>query len=197
VTATAVPVVTISPPGTTPSVGVSANFTITITPGAATAPIRTVTIDWDDGRGVTSLGAASGSVTVPHTFVEPGTYEVSVTATDALNQTTRVTVPVDVFPAVPFTLSVSASSGRVNNPITITATPPVGSPVIVAFEWNLGAPVNGAPSGIVTTSIPTVTAVYPAMPCALSSCVVQITVTARGADGRIGFGSTSTTITPQ
>jgi len=195
ITASAVPTVTITPPTTTPSVGVSANFTFNITPGAATAPIRTVNVDWDDGVRQ-SLGAASGSITVPHTFRDSGTFEVSVTATDALNQTTTVTAPVDVFPAVPFTLTVSASSGRVNNPITITATAPVGSPLIVGFEWNLGAPVVGDADGIVTTSIPTVTAVYPAMPCSTSTCTIQITVKATGADGRIGFGSTTTTITP-
>ncbi len=164
ITASAVPTVTITPPATTPSVGVSSNFSFNITPGNAAAPIRTVIVDWDDGR-VQSLGAASGSITVPHTFLDSGTFEVTATATDALNQTTSVTAPVDVFPAVPFTLSVSASSGRVNSPITITATAPVGSPVIVAYEWNLGAPVVGDADGIVTTSIPTVTAVYPAMPC--------------------------------
>ena len=195
ITATAVPIVTINPPATTPSVGVSALFTISITPGNAAAPIRSVLVDWDDGK-QQSLGAASGSVTVPHTFLKAGTYEVEVTATDALNQTTRVTAPVDVFPAVPFTITLSASTGRVGSPVTITATPPVGAPVIVNYTWNVGGSIVGHADGIISTTIPTVTVTYDRLPCSASVCTVQINLTATGADGRIGFGSTTTTITP-
>lgn len=195
VTALAVPTVTITPPSTTPSVGVPASFTVSVTAGANSSPIVDATIDFDDGKRV-SLGALNGSATVPHTFTTSGTFTISVTARDASGVTARASVPVEVFPAVPFTLEVSASSGRVNTPITITATPPVGSPVILGYEWNVGGPVVGDADGVITTSLPTLTVVYPAMPCSTSTCTVQITVTARGADGRIGFGSTTTTITP-
>jgi adhesin/invasin len=196
VTATAVPTITITPPATTPSVGVSSSFTFNITPGSASAPIRTVIVDWDDDTAPQQLGAATGSITVPHTFKEAGVHEVRATATDALNQTTAVMAPVDVFPAVPFTLSMSASSGRVNSPVTITATLPVGSPVITRYVWNVGGSIVGHPDGIIETNIPTVTVTYNVMPCTASVCTVQLNVTAFGNDGRLGFGSTTTTITP-
>ncbi|HSK09146.1 MAG TPA: PKD domain-containing protein [Vicinamibacterales bacterium] len=189
VTATAVPTLTITPPTTTPSVGVSASFTVNVQAGTNSSPIRNVTVNFGDGSQV-SLGAATGSVTIPHTYLQSGNFTVTATATDSSGQSSTVSVPVDVFPAVPFTLEMSASSGRVGQPITVTATPPVGSPVITNYQWNLG------PAGIVNTAIPTVTAIYNSMPCSASTCVVQLTVTATGADGRVGFGSTTTTITP-
>ncbi len=199
VTALAVPTVSITPPEATPSVGVSATFVIEVTAGsngdASQSPIREVEVDWGDGTR-TSLGALNGERPVPHTYRTAGTFTITVTATDALGQTVRTSVPVEIFPAVPFTLEVSASSGRVNTPITITATPPVGAPAIVRYEWNVGAPVVGDSDGVIATAVPTVTVVYPALPCGTPTCVVQITVTATGADGRIGFGSATTTITP-
>lgn len=198
VTATATPTITITPPTTTPSVGVSANFTVNVAVGTGGAPITRATIDFGDGSTL-SLGAVNGSITVPHTYKEAGSYVVTVTTTDASGQTSSASVPVDVFPAVPFTLTMSASSGRVNTPITITATPPVGAPVIVEYTWNVGGATTSSPSGIIRTSTPTVTVTYPSSPCGTGvtgPCTVQINVTATGADGRIGFGSTTTTITP-
>ena len=195
VTALAVPTVTITPPSTTPSVGVPAAFTINVAAGANSSPITNVTVDFGEG-GPIALGAVNGSVTVTHTFTRARTYTVTVTARDASGATTTSSIPVDVFAAVPFTLEVSASSGRINSPITITATPPVGAPAISTYEWNVGSPVVGDTDGVIITTRPTLTVVYPAMPCSSPSCVVQITVTATGVDGRLGFGSTTTTITP-
>ena len=195
VTALAVPTVTIAPPSTTPSVGVPASFTINVTAGANSSPITNVSVDFGDG-GPISLGAVNGSVTVTHTFTRSRTYTITVTARDASGATTTASIPIDVFAAVPFTLDVSASSGRVNTPITMTATPPVGAPVISRYEWNVGGPVVGDADGVIATTIPTVTVVYATMPCTSSTCTVQITVTAYRIDGRLGFGGTTTTITP-
>jgi len=201
ITATAVPIVTITPPATTPTINVSSNYTINITPGNASAPIRTVTIDWGDGT-TQELGATSGSITVPHTYKADAetfnseTFTVTVTAADSLNQTTRTSVPVDVVAAQPFTLTVSASSGRVDTPITITATAPAGTARVVSYQWNLGGATDLAPGGQITTSEPTITVKYTTLPCTGSFCTVQINVVARTVDNRIGFGNTTTTITP-
>jgi len=198
VTALAVPTITITPPSTTPSVGVPASFTINVTAGANSSPITDVTVDFGEGRPV-SLGAVNGSITVSHTYDVADDYTVTVTARDATGVTANAAVPVTVFPAVPFTLEVAASSGRVNQPITITATAPPGSPQINKFVWSLGGPLDPAidpdGDGIVETSRPTVSIRYVGMPCNATTCVVQIQVTAEAEQNRFGFGSTTTTIT--
>jgi len=201
ITASPGPTVTITPPAATPSVNVSSNFAITITPGNASAPIRTVTVNWGDGT-TQQLGATSGSITIPHTFegdaltFNAKTYTVTVTATDVLNQTTTASVPVDVVAAQPFTLTMSATSGRVGSPITITVTAPPGSPRVTEYAWNFGGPVDIAPTGQTTTTGPTITVKYLSMPCSATVCTVQINVIAKGVDGRIGIGNTTTTISP-
>ena len=120
---------------------------------------------------------------------------MTATVFDASGQSASGSVPVTVYAAQPFTLTMSASSGRVNNPVTITATPPAGIPAITRYVWNVGGSIVGHSDGIVETSVPTVTVTYNALPCSASVCTVQINVTAYAVDGRLGFGSTSTTIT--
>jgi hypothetical protein len=190
VTALPVPTVSITPPDTTPSAGVSASFTIEATAGDNSSPIREVEVSWGDGSEI-SLGALNGSRTVPHTYRRAGTFTVRVTATDAAGQTVTTSVPIEVFPAVPFILEVAAASGRVDIPITATATLPPGAPPILRYEWDFG---DGTTQ---TTSIPTVTHTYTTarFPPTLTSFIYTIQVTARGADGRDGFGSAQTTIT--
>jgi hypothetical protein len=201
VTATPVPTVTIGVPATAPTVGIPAAFTVTVAAGSGGAPITNVTMTIvKNNTGATlatmNLGQPNGAVTVNYTFAQEGTYTVTVNARDASGQTATASVPVTVLAAQPFTLTMSATTGRVNNPVTITATAPPGSPSIVTYRWNVGGAIVGHPDGLVETSIPTVTVTYTALPCSASVCTVQLNVTAIGADGRIGFGSTSTTITP-
>ncbi|HOC18261.1 MAG TPA: Ig-like domain-containing protein, partial [Vicinamibacterales bacterium] len=86
VTALAVPTITITPPSTTPSVGVPASFTINVTAGANSSPITDVTVDFGEGRPV-SLGAVNGSITVSHTYDVADDYTVTVTARDATGVT--------------------------------------------------------------------------------------------------------------
>jgi len=194
VTATAIPVISLTPPASTPTVGLSVNFSITITPGNAAAPIRSATIDWDDGGTLTSLGAVSGSITVPHTFVNVGLHEIEVTATDALNQTTQIRVPVDVFPPVPFPMTVTAPSARSGQQITITATPGAGAPRIDLYLFEFGdgefleTPKNSVPH----------TYTLPAGSTPLQRTVVVTAFVGTNPDTRtvVAVGSTFVTITP-
>lgn len=188
VTAVAVPTITITGPSTTPTAGLSSTFTLNITAGSGSAPIRNVSIDFGDGTTI-SLGAASGSVSVPHIYREAGTYSVMAIATDGSGQSTSMSVPVVVFPAIPFTLSVTASSGRVGTPVTVTAVPNTGAPAIISYKWDFG---DG--SAAVETTVGTVSHIYTSIPSGYTTFPFVITVTAVGADGRTGIGSTSVTI---
>jgi PKD repeat protein len=148
-----------------------------------------VTVKFGDGS-VTSLGAASGSVSVPHVYQTSGTFTVTATATDASGQTTSMSIPVVVFPAVPFALTVTAPTGKSGVAMTLTATPGAGAPVIVSYQWNFG---DGTTA---TTTIGSVPHMYtlPAGTTVAQQFIVAVTAT--GADGRTGVASTFVTITP-
>jgi large repetitive protein len=188
VTAVAVPTITITGPTTTPTAGLTATFTLNVTAGTGSAPIRNVYIDFGDGTSV-SLGAASGTVSVPHVYTGSGTFTVTAIASDASGQNTSMSIPIVVFPAVPFTLTVTASSGRVGAPVTMTAVPNTGAPSIISYTWDFG---DGTVP--VTTTIGTVSHIYTSLPSGFVSFPFVISVTAVGADGRTGIGSTSVTI---
>jgi hypothetical protein len=191
VTAVAVPTVTISGPTTTPTAGISVNFTVNATAGTGAAPIRSVTVDFGDG-GSANLGAISGSVTVPHVYLSAGTYTVTAVATDATGQSTSASVPVVVFAAVNFKITVTASSGQTGQTITATASPEAGSPSVISYIWDFG---DG--TGTFTTTEGTMPHVYQAssIPTGYTTWTFTITVRALGSDNRLGVGSTSVIIT--
>lgn len=189
VTAVAVPTISLSGPTNTPTAGLTTTFTLNVTAGSGSTPIRNVYLDFGDANNV-SLGAASGSVSVPHVYRDSGTFTVTAIATDASGQSTSMSIPVVVFPAVPFTLTVTAASGRVGTPISVTAVPNTGAPAIVSYKWDFGDGTS------VTTTVGTVSHIYTSIPTGYTSYPFVITVTAVGADGRTGIGSTSVTITP-
>jgi hypothetical protein len=180
------PAITITPPAS-PSASVVTNFSITIKAGVGAPPIQQVTVDFRDGSRPESLGQVSdGTVTVPHIYVSPGFFTIRVTATDASGQSTFVELPIQVFPAVPFNISITAPSARVGIPVTLTATPASGSPAVLSYTWNFG---DGPPQ---TTTSPSVTHIYLAVP---PGNIFTVTVSAVGADGRTGNGSTIITVT--
>jgi PKD domain len=191
VTAVAVPTITLTGPTTTPTAGLTSTFTLNVAAGSGSAPIRNVYLDFGDGTNV-SLGAASGSVSIPHVYRESGTFTVTAIATDASGQSTSMSIPVVVFPAVPFTLTVTAvpSTAKVNSTVVLfSATPNAGAPLIVNYLWNFGdgesvATVAGSASHI-----------YKIIPGGGTSQSVVVTVTATGADGRVGVGSVVVLIT--
>jgi hypothetical protein len=180
------PAITITPPAS-PSASVVTNFAITITPGAGAPPIRQVTVDFDDGSTPASLGQVTGTVTVPHIYLSPGFFTVKVTATDASGQSAFVALPIQVFPAVPFTITVTAPSARQNIPVTLIATPVSGSPVVVSYHWVFGDGFSA------DTTIGAATHTYTFIP---TGNQFTISVTAVGADGRPGIGSAVIIITP-
>jgi hypothetical protein len=113
----------------TANVGAPARVTVNV---SATANVQDVVIDWGDGQ-QTRLGAIGGSVTVPHTYPEPGFYTVTATATDAGGgrQTVSNTISVG---ALAVSLSASNPTPLVGTPVTFTATVPVGTQVL-RYTW--------------------------------------------------------------
>ncbi len=189
VTAVAVPTITLTGPATTPTAGLTSTFTLNVTPGSGSAPIRNVYLDFGDDTNV-SLGAASGSVSIPHVYRESGEFRVMAIATDASGQSTSMSIPVVVFPAVPFALTVTAPTGKSGVAMTLTATPGAGAPVIVSYVWDFG---DGKSATTTIGSAPH-TYTLPAGTTVAQQFIV--TVTATGADGRTGVGSAFVTITP-
>jgi hypothetical protein len=192
---TLAPTMTITLPASTstPTVGLATPLSVTVTPGtlgnSVQSPIRNVTVDFGDGT-TANLGGASGTFSVQHVYLTPGTFTVSGFAIDSAGQTASVSVPLVVFPAVPFTMTVNAATGRVGIPVTMTALPNAGAPAIISFTWDFG---DGTPP--VTTIVGTVSHIYTSIPGGFTSFPFVVTVTAVGADSRTGIGSTSTTIT--
>jgi len=183
VTAVTPPTITITGPSALPTVGLTTTFSVVVTAASGAPPIRLVTIDFGDNTPTVSLGAASGTISVPHIYLKSGTFTVTGVVIDAGGQSNSVSVPVVIFPAVPFNLTVTAPSARVNIAVTITATPAAGAPVIVSYQWDFG---DGSTA---TTALGSVPHVYDSIPGNSSSGQFTVTVTATGVDGRIGVGS--------
>ena len=192
----AAPTITITAPSS-PTALVAATFTLTVTPGTGAAAITDVTINFGDAAGSSSivdLGAGSGQISVSHAYALPMQYTVTVTVRDGTGQSVSASTPVTVYAAIPFTLSMTASpsSTTINGtPVTFTATPNAGAPAILNYSWDFG---DGSKD---QTSVPFVLHPYTVFPGSPSSNSVQIlvSVTATGADTRVGYGSVAITVT--
>lgn len=95
------------------SVGVAVNCTITL-PTTATTPIQNVTVNWGDGTGEQPVGNVTGATTVSHTYSTPGTYTVTVSATDLNGQrgTAVASLTVNrVLPNVVLTVPTTGTTG--------------------------------------------------------------------------------------
>jgi hypothetical protein len=185
----AVPTITLTGPTTTPTAGLTSTFTVTAAAGSAAALIRSVVVNFGDGSSV-NLGAATGTISVPHVFLDDGTFNITATATDSSGQSSSMSIPIVVFAAVPFTLTVSAPSGKSGVSLALTAVPVAGAPGIVSYSWNFG---DGTSQ---TTVVGTVPHTYFLPPGTTIPQQFIVTVTALGADKRTGVGSTFVTITP-
>ncbi len=190
VTTTALPTVSLTGPTALPTVGLTTTFSLTVTAGAASAPIRSVTVLFGDGSSV-NLGAATGTISVPHVYSTAKSFIVTATATDSSGASTSTSVPVVVYAAVPFTVTVTAPSGKSGISITISAAVGAGAPAIDHYDWNFG---DGDTALGVTT--PTVPKTYRLAPGATLPVQFIVSVIAYGVDGRLGFGSAAVTIAP-
>ncbi len=133
--------------GTIPSPIVAATTVATFS-ASATSPSLSATqagftyvFNWGDGTTITTIAptASNGTVSANHLFANPGTFQVSVSATDRFggtgSKTTSVTV-LDPTPTVAF--GASTYSGSAGSPIQFTtiAGTPVTAESNAAFTWS-------------------------------------------------------------
>lgn len=124
-----------------------ASFTVNV--GTA-ANVRDVTVNFGDGRSQ-SLGALSGSTTVPHIYADEGNYIVTATAIEASGFQESVSTGVSVLPAQPPNVIVRAAPTNParNDEVIVTATVSGNTSTIVRYEWNFGS--DATPSTAVTS----------------------------------------------
>jgi hypothetical protein len=135
--------VTASPQAT--SVGSPVTFTVT---SGTNANIANATIFFGDGES-RSLGSFSGATTASYAYSEPGSYTVTVTASDATgssqSQGTSVTIG-----SLPITLTASPAAPARGNPVTFTVGG-VGSAQVARYEFFFDDGTKQSASGPQTT----------------------------------------------
>jgi hypothetical protein len=139
--------VSVTGPTTPVAAGVPTTFTVNV---AGTANVRDVTVDFGDGT-QRSLGSISGSTTIQHTYLEPATYTVSATATEASGFREQVSTAITILPAQPPAVTITASNNNpsVGETVIFTATVSGNTSTILRYEWNFGA--DAVPPGAETT----------------------------------------------
>ena len=184
---------------TTPSAAtalLAAAFVVEVTPGTGAAAIIDVTINFGDGAGSTiDLGAVTGKINVSHAYQTAALeYTVTVTVKDGSGQTVSASTPVTVYAAIPFTLTVSASSSSAVADVTyvvFTAQANAGAPNITQYTWNFNDGTDPLPQ----TADPVIQHRFNGAAVVGTSTTFLVTVTATGADNRNGYGSVLVTVT--
>jgi PKD repeat protein len=160
-------------------------FTINVGSAAGGSSVRNVTIDYGDGR-VEQLGAQTGSVTVTHIYSSPGTYTVRVNVTDSSGETTPATTVINVAPATPVGVNLTAQppNPRVRENVAFTATVSPATAQIREYRWDFGDGTTRTTTGNQTNHF--------------YDRVGQrtITVTAVNVDGRTHRGETEIIVQP-
>jgi hypothetical protein len=177
--------VTITGPTNSVPAGTPATFTVNV---GSTANVRDVVVNFGDGT-TQSLGALSGSTTVPHTYNEAGTYVVTATATEASGFQETVSTGVTVLPGQPPSVIVTPSNSNpsVGETVILTAQVSGNTSTIVSYEWNFG---TGATPATATTSGNRATAAWS------STGTKVITVRAIQASGPSGEGFGTVVVKP-
>ena len=186
----AAPGISITPPSTSPSKGLPANFTFVVTPPAQNGnAISNVAVSWGDGR-TENLGSISGSQSVAHVFTSDGTFRISATVTDVAGGTNTASTSIVVIPVPRPTILINSSPipARVNTQTTIIIqiTVPTGigiSETVVNFGDGTSASLGGAQSASPTH-------VYTAQG------TVTVTVTVTDTSGQTTVGSTTISVGP-
>jgi PKD repeat protein len=135
VTAAARPTVTFTFSPASPFAGEPATFTAT---GTAGANHRITRFDWNFGDGSSVRSTSNASIT--HSFTTPGTYVVTVTATDDLGQTAIASNAVVVVGGAIASFTASPSNPVPDQLVNFdgSASTSTGGRTIVEWTWNFG-----------------------------------------------------------
>jgi adhesin/invasin len=176
---------TVQMTASTPSPAVGAPVQFTITPGATTGgnPVREIIFEPGDGTPPRSVG--SGTTTVSHTYLAPGSYTAKATVVDTANLRNETTVTVTVSrPVINVTLTANPTEATVGQLVTFTAnaTTTSGGPPISRIDLFF---CDGA-TGFVTPGQATTRSFSTPGTCR---------VTARAVDSAGNTGETQTTVT--
>jgi PKD repeat protein len=123
------------------------NATVTCTDSIA--PITNVTLDWGDGS--PPINTTQAAFTAPHPYGAAGSYSATVTANDALANTTSVSQPVTVTPNQPPTCTLTVTPTGGPAPLTVTATGSCADPendiTTETLDWGDHSPPTSGTSG--------------------------------------------------
>jgi hypothetical protein len=186
------PTLVITPPTTTPTVGLPATFTFAVTAAATNgSTVRDVTVNWGDSSGVQDLGAITGTASIAHVFRSAGSFTIAASVTDSSGNVVPVSSFVTVLaPVLSLTITPPATTPSANLPanFTFAATAPTGDAVRdVSVIWGDGSPSQDL--GAVSASA-VVTHVFKSA----GTYNVSGTVTDQG--GSSSTSSTSVTVIP-
>lgn len=148
VTLRTAPTITITAPvGAT--AGSAATFTVTTSKAAGSPPISAVDMVFGDGSAAVSLGNLTGTTSVTHVYLTAGTFTAVVTLVDASGERVSTSAVVRVVPAVPLNvnLSVSPTTGTVDEVVSFTATVSGSAVPIERFDWDFGDGTSATTSG--------------------------------------------------
>jgi len=132
------PTLVITPPTTSPGVGLPASFTFAVTvPATNGSAVRDLTVDWGD---MTSqdLGAVTGNAVVSHVYAAVGTFVVKGTVTDAFGNTVTASTVVNVIATASPTIIITPT-------LPASCTPPNGN---VSLQIQVSVP-----TGITVTKV--------------------------------------------
>ncbi|HII39876.1 MAG TPA: PKD domain-containing protein [Thermoplasmata archaeon] len=118
---------------TEPVVGESVSFT-----GSASGGTASYTYTWAFGDGATGSGP-----TLSHVYATPGSYPVTVTATDSAGHTASTTKTVPVAPPIAPDFTFSPAQPIVGETVTFSGTASGGIPPY-AYAWDFGDGSTGA-----------------------------------------------------
>lgn len=175
------PGLTITPPTGTVTAGTPASFTVTATTSTGATAFRDVTIDFGDGNS-RSLGALSGSITVPHTYGSPGTYTVAARGVDVDGDSVPPVATAVVVGQLSLSVNLAASTTTPTPTLSVqfTATVtqlPSGTPNIARYDWDFGDGQTATTTGNIRNHI------YSTTP---SGTTRTVTVTAVSVEGNRG-----------
>lgn len=182
ITATPLPIVTITTAGGNVQSGQPVVFTLNVQAGQNGSGIREVTVDYGDGH-FENLGSTTGTTSVTHVFNQSGTFKVTATATDMAGQTGTAVSVVFVAEVTPIQVGVTAGAAAVNQPVSFTATVTgLTNAAIKSVVWDFGDGTQATTTGLTTSHVYTTP----------GRRVIRVTVQAT--NGATGLGQTEIVI---